>query len=67
MGTRNNGLFKCYSCGAELNADYNGARNIMRRGLGLVSKLGAEVNQPGTAPTDGLSPMMRVETTSFRM
>ena len=46
-GVRRNGLFKCF-CGAELNADYNGAKNIMNRGLGLASKLGADVNQPIT-------------------
>jgi len=59
-GDRRNGLFKC-CCGAELNADYNGARNIMKRGLGLMSKLGATVSLPRTTPTDSLSPMMRVE------
>ncbi|KPV62748.1 MAG: hypothetical protein AOA65_1643 [Candidatus Bathyarchaeota archaeon BA1] len=57
-------MFKC-SCGANLNADYNGARNIMKRGLGLMSKLGATVNLPRTTPTDSLSPMMRVEAHSL--
>ena len=46
---------------AELNSDYNGTKNIMKRGLGLMSKLGATVNLPKTTPTDILSPMMRVE------
>jgi len=64
-GVRHNGLFKC-SCGAELNADYNGAKNIMKRGLGLVSKLGVEVNPLRTSPTDSLSPMMREEATFFK-
>jgi IS605 OrfB family transposase len=59
-GIRHNGLFKCF-CGAELNADYNGAKNIMKRGLGLMSKLGADVNQPRTVPMDNLSPMTRME------
>jgi putative transposase len=59
-GIRHNGLFKC-SCGAELNADYNGAKNIMKRGLGLTSKPGATVNLPRTNPTDSLNPMMRLE------
>ncbi|MGQ9507737.1 MAG: RNA-guided endonuclease InsQ/TnpB family protein [Candidatus Bathycorpusculaceae bacterium] len=61
IGFRRKGLFKCQNCETELNADYNGAKNIMKRGLGLVSKLGVEVNQPRTAPTDSLSPMMRAE------
>ena len=51
MGTRHNGLFKCF-CGAELNADYNGAKNIMKRALGLTSSAGATVNLPRTDPTD---------------
>lgn len=59
-GFRRNGLFKC-SCGAELNADYNGAKNIMKRAFGLVSKVGATANLPRTPPTDSLNPMMRGE------
>ncbi len=59
-GVRSNGLFKC-SCGAKLNADYNGAKNILKRALGLVSKVGASVNQLRTNPTDSLNPMMRLE------
>ncbi|MEM2897107.1 MAG: transposase, partial [Candidatus Bathyarchaeia archaeon] len=59
-GFRHNGLFKC-SCGAELNADYNGAKNIMKRAFGLFSKVGATVNLPRTNPTDSLNPMMRLE------
>jgi putative transposase len=65
-GFRHNGLFKC-SCGAELNADYNGAKNIMKRAFGLVSKVGATVNLPRTTPTDSLSPMMRVEALPFKV
>ncbi|MDI6847054.1 MAG: RNA-guided endonuclease TnpB family protein [Candidatus Bathyarchaeia archaeon] len=59
-GVRPNGLFKC-SCGAELNADYNEAKNIMKRALGLASKVGASVNTLRTNPTDSLNPMMRLE------
>ena len=59
-GVRHNGLFKC-SCGAELNSDYNGAKNIMKRALGLTSSVGATVNLPRTNPTDNLNPMMRLE------
>lgn len=64
-GVRHKGLFKCPSCGAELNADYNGSRNIMKRAFGLASKAGAEANQPGTNPK-GLSPMMGLEAPSVR-
>ena len=52
-GTRHNGLFKC-SCGAKLNADYNGARNILKRAIELVSMVGAPVNVPRTTPDRGL-------------
>ena len=52
-GVRHKGLFKC-SCEVELNANYNGAKNIMKRGLGFMSKLGASVNVPRTTPTDSL-------------
>ncbi len=48
-GVRYKGLFKC-PCGAELNADYNAAKNILKRALGLMSSAGAEVNQPITTP-----------------
>jgi len=63
-GIRHNGLFKCF-CGVELNADYNGAKNIMNRAFGLVSKTGATVNLPRTNPTDSLNPMMRLEAPCF--
>lgn len=45
----------------------NGAKNIMKRGLGLVSKLGAEVSQPRTIPMNSKSPMMRMEALPFRV
>lgn len=59
-GVRHNGLFKCL-CGAKLNADYNGAKNIMKRALGLASKAGASVNTLRTNPMDSLNLMMRLE------
>jgi len=33
-GIRVRGLFRCPNCGADLNADYNGARNILKRAFG---------------------------------
>jgi putative transposase len=40
-GLRVRGLFKCPHCGLNLNADWNGARNILKRALGHVSSAGA--------------------------
>jgi hypothetical protein len=41
---------------AELNADYNEAKHVMKQALRLASEVGARVNQLGTAP-DSLNPM----------
>jgi len=35
------GLFKCPTCGYQVNADYNGAKNIYKRGMDYMSVLGA--------------------------
>jgi len=35
-GLRVRGLFTCPHCGLNLNADYNGARNILKRALGKL-------------------------------
>lgn len=35
-GLRVRGLFQCPHCGLNLNADYNGARNILKRALGKL-------------------------------
>jgi len=36
-GVRVRGLFRCPECGLDLNADVNGARNILKRALGKLS------------------------------
>jgi len=50
-GLRVRGLFTCPHCGLNLNADYNGARNILKRALGKLhaeplSSVGAGLTQP---------------------
>lgn len=47
-GARNGGRFRCGGCGHEYNADYNGAMNILKRGMGYISMSGAA---SGTART----------------
>jgi len=44
------GLFKCSECGYQVNADFNGAKNILKRSLEYISKDGAVMNQPKTVP-----------------
>lgn len=46
QGLRHNGKFVCPKCGIELNADYNGATNILKRVLGYISRAGAALTQP---------------------
>jgi putative transposase len=50
-GLRVRGLFTCPYCGLNLNADYNGARNILKRALDKLhaeplSSAGAWLTQP---------------------
>jgi putative transposase len=45
-GLRIAGRFKCFLCGHEYNADYNGAFNIMKRGAGQVLGQGLVLTQP---------------------
>ncbi|HIE22720.1 MAG TPA: transposase [Candidatus Korarchaeota archaeon] len=45
-GIRVGSLFKCPHCGYKSHADYNGAMNILKRAVGLVSTAGAALTQP---------------------
>jgi putative transposase len=45
-GLRVGGRFQCHSCGREYNADYNGAYNIMKRGIGHALSQGLLLTQP---------------------
>lgn len=55
-GLRVRGLFQCPHCGLNLNADYNGAKNILQRAIGTLhteplSMVGAGLTQPRTSPS----------------
>ena len=41
---RNGSSYRCHSCGLQLNADLNAARNIAQSGISCLSRL--TVNQP---------------------
>ena len=47
-GIRIGSSFKCPNCGYSCNADYNGAMNILKRGMGYMPMLGAALTQPIT-------------------
>jgi putative transposase len=47
-GLRVGGKFKCFVCAHEYDADYNGAYNIMNRGIGQVLSQGLILAQPVT-------------------
>ena len=41
------GAFICKDCGYQINADVNGAKNILKRAVGYMLMAGAVVTQPG--------------------
>ena len=41
------GLFICEDCGYQINADVNGAKNILKRAVGYMLTVGAAVTRPG--------------------
>jgi putative transposase len=56
MGLRVAGLFQCSHCGLNINADWNGAKNIMKRAFGKLhaeplSSVGACLTMPRTSPS----------------
>ncbi|RLG38216.1 MAG: hypothetical protein DRN91_03300 [Candidatus Alkanophagales archaeon] len=40
------GVFICEDCGYQINADVNGAKNILKRAVGYMLMVGAVVTQP---------------------
>ena len=48
MNTRrpHQGMFICKDCNYQVNADYNGAKNILKRGMGYMLMAGAAVIRP---------------------
>jgi len=41
------GIFICSDCGYQVNADVNGAKNILKRAMGYMLMVGAAVTKPG--------------------
>ena len=41
------GVFICEDCGYQINADVNGAKNILKRAVGYMLTVGAAVTWPG--------------------
>jgi len=44
------GLFKCNECSYQANADFNGAKNILKRAMDYMSTAGVAVSPPITEP-----------------
>jgi transposase len=40
------GLFQCGNCSIRKKTDYNGAMNILQRGIGILSTLGGFLTYP---------------------
>ena len=53
-GIRVGSLFKCPNCGYSCHADYNGAINILKQAMELVSIAGADLAQPRTRYDEAL-------------
>jgi len=58
-GVRVGSSFKCPNCGYSCHADYNGAMNILKRAMGLVSVAGAGLTQPRTRYDEARRPKNR--------
>jgi IS605 OrfB family transposase len=58
LSRKKQGLFKCVNCHKEMNADCNGARNILQRGLGILSNLGGFLTYPKSACLKAEEPSM---------
>ncbi|MEM2180083.1 MAG: zinc ribbon domain-containing protein, partial [Nitrososphaeria archaeon] len=55
-GIRVGSLFKCPNCGYQCNTDYNGAMNILKRGMDYMLMPGAALAQPRTRYDERLQP-----------
>ncbi len=53
-GVRVGSSFRCPNCGYQCNADYNGAMNILKRGMGYMPNPGAGLTQPRTRYDEAL-------------
>ena len=50
------GVFICKDCGYQINADVNGAKNILKRAVGYMLTVGAVVTQPEGERLNGTLP-----------
>ncbi|MBS7628347.1 transposase [Candidatus Bathyarchaeota archaeon] len=64
-GLRVGSLFKCPNCEYTCNADYNGAMNILKRAMGYMPMVGAELTQPRTRYDERLLALKNRESPDF--